>query len=810
MSPTDTSPSFGTGLSDIVTTIAGYAEMRPGFSLTVEPSPTSFINLNRLFTWNRFDGKLITMACQVNSSNQSVVYKMVSGADNSFVSVFTDTGSSNLFDFAVSNNTVYFSNGNVAKAWEPINGIRNWGIAIGSVNNASGSTIAGTGANLNDGIKIAWINPANVNSTVSFATASVPGSQATQFDQASQFGFALTGTTTIIGIQVSVVAERSVSDPSVTIIVEIMKLGVQTGNIKTANNITSSPVTYTFGGTSDLWGTTWTANDINQSTFGVGIRMTNDAATSPIFSIRNVQITVFGIGGPSVAVSGSAGSFSANIGYQYVFCYGNSNSGHISSPTPTSASTGAFGGIISNSVLAAGGSGYVANDTGIISAGSFNATYTVNTVTGGAVTTYTINAGGSGYVVGNNVGTQRGGGQPGTGTGFTINITGISGKANVSISLTASTDTQVNQIRVYRSTDSVAAGISSGTFFELPTSPYSNTTQNVTDNAVDTSLNIFSLAPFPGFNDPPTPGQPVSYFSGRMWLFNNNQVVFSGLEETIAGVTEEAFPSGPAGNFWKFDQPVQGLAVAGTGLSQTLAVFCGGRLYGIVGSSLDTFRRFLVTNRRGCRNLNTITTLGGAIAWFDSSQTVWMTDGQSLQEISLDIPPDLAGLSPTGANFTFHVSGRFHWLICAFPTKIFVYDLDLSQWLPPWSVNNNTVFSGETSAGVYELMLSTGTKALKMNQTGIVGSFNDNGNTYSPVVRTNNHAVVPDFGKRFSYNSMGLYDQPSRTGTGWYIQSDTNSLVTFGDVGILVDDDPLNANSAYTSIVTNKITPHVA
>ena len=86
----------------------------------------------------------------------------------------------------------------------------------------------------------------------------------------------------------------------------------------------------------------------------------------------------------------------------------------------------ATGGAISTSVLASGGSGYVANDTGVIlGANGSLATYLVNTVSSGAVATYTLSAAGTGYVAGYGFGTAAAGAQPGAGTGFGVNITAV-------------------------------------------------------------------------------------------------------------------------------------------------------------------------------------------------------------------------------------------------------------------------------------------------------------------------------------------------------------------------------------------------
>lgn len=81
-------------------------------------------------------------------------------------------------------------------------------------------------------------------------------------------------------------------------------------------------------------------------------------------------------------------------------------------------------GAIASSSLGDGGLAYVVNDTGIIVNGSGQvATYTVNTVSAsGAVLTYTISGAGTGFLPGNGYLTQVGGGQPGIGSGLTINV----------------------------------------------------------------------------------------------------------------------------------------------------------------------------------------------------------------------------------------------------------------------------------------------------------------------------------------------------------------------------------------------------
>ncbi len=732
VSPTETDPCYIPGSFNVLTSITGFAERRPGFADTVESVETLFNNLQRLFTWDRFDGTFIEMAVDINASNQATVYKRVVGTDLSFILIYTDTGSATPFDFVVSNNAVYFSNGNVAKKWNPVNGVTNWGISAGSGTGGGsiyGPTGAGTGSDqATSGGTIAWANPGNIttnDNNFATATVSAPVNPGSHFLQASNFGFAVAAGSTVTGIQVEIKGFQS-SVNAENIEVQLSRgLGSGIGNVKfipwpTSNSFVS------LGDTSDLWGWSPTIADVNSTPFGCIIFANTNAATAT-FSVDFVRITVFATTGSVVTLSGTG--VTANIGYQFVYCYGNSNSGHISSPTPPS-----------NVVKPA--------------------------------------------------------------------------NQQMNIPLVASGDPQVNQIHVFRSTDSVAAGFNAGVYFEIPTSPYPNTTATVVDVALDTSLLVSSVAPLPGFNDPPTPFRQPVYFAGRVWGFFNNQVFYSGLEETLVGVPEESFVSGLGGNFFNFDEPVQALAVAGTGLGQTLMIYCGGRVYGIAGNTLDTFRKFLISNRRGCRNLTCVSSLGGMVAWLDSSMQVWATDGNSLQELSIDIRPDLAVQTQVGASMTFHVSGKYHWLVLAFEHLMYVYDMDSEQWMPPWTVASNYVYSGETSAGVYELLLATyqginlpplTNKALKLSPT----AHNDDGSPYVFVLQTTLFSVVPNFGKRFSYAGMGTYDEPSRTGYPTNIHVDSNA-VTLKDVALCSDDDPFNASTPYVSVFGNAVSPTVA
>ncbi len=104
---------------------------------------------------------------------------------------------------------------------------------------------------------------------------------------------------------------------------------------------------------------------------------------------------------------------------------------NFSAPRPgkiyKAAITSASGGAISASAVYAGGSGYVAFDTGIILSGNgTQATYVIQTVdANGTVTALSVSGAGTGYQPIKGALTTPAGGQPGSGSGLQITITSV-------------------------------------------------------------------------------------------------------------------------------------------------------------------------------------------------------------------------------------------------------------------------------------------------------------------------------------------------------------------------------------------------
>lgn len=440
-SPVSTETFFDSGSVDILTSIAGIAQRRPGFADYVETTPTFFVNLKRIYTWDRFDGNFYIMFCDLLVSGVANVYKLQVGVDASAVLIYTDPNPTNTpYDFVSSNNTLYFSNGFYVKKWSPDfvsvgnpSGVRDWGLEAYSASSTL-TAYTGTGANVSPGSGNAWANPTNIQGApdLAYSTGFLNWSGSnrinTQYLQASNFGFAVPSVNSIQGIQVDITGHwtqtTGTGKPFLT--AQLMTNGVAVGNIQSNTFGSTTDFTLTFGGPSDTWGTTLSSFLVNAANFQVQIQGIGHTAfgSQPTFvnssgtiSIDSCLVTVSDSGSPIVTFTGTG--LTATTGYQYVICYGDSITGMVGSPCPPS------------------------------------------------------------------------------------NLVKPSNQS-MSIPVQAIADPDINQIRIFRTTDS-ATGIGGQAYFEIPNSPVANANASITDSATDIQLNPYSIAPTPTFNDPPPP-----------------------------------------------------------------------------------------------------------------------------------------------------------------------------------------------------------------------------------------------------------------------------------------------------------------
>lgn len=199
-SPTSASAQY-VGGSNVLTSIKGQAELRPGFPDAMESSPVVLgagETISRTFLWSKWSGQYYCMMSTVDASN-SYVYKMAIGSDASFVKIHTCAGSTNPFRYQTANDTVYFGNEVDMKKFRATSvsdtNVYNWGIAAPSA--APTATLAGTGITgnyfycytfWNDNTShesspspvSAVVSPANQTATVTMSNAGVD-SQVTHF-----------------------------------------------------------------------------------------------------------------------------------------------------------------------------------------------------------------------------------------------------------------------------------------------------------------------------------------------------------------------------------------------------------------------------------------------------------------------------------------------------------------------------------------------------------------------------------------------------------------------------------------------------
>jgi hypothetical protein len=166
---------------------------------------------------------------------------------------------------------------------------------------SSGSRDAGTGTDVADIGTVSWKNPDHITSPGSpnaFSNPIPDNGGITHYLQGTDYGFTIPTDATINGIVVEISRKSSeTGSPFITDnIVRLVKGGALIGDNKAATGI-DWPITFSiarYGGVSDLWGTTWTASDINESNFGAVLSVSNPNPTSfGKATVDWIRITVY-------------------------------------------------------------------------------------------------------------------------------------------------------------------------------------------------------------------------------------------------------------------------------------------------------------------------------------------------------------------------------------------------------------------------------------------------------------------------------------------------------------------------------------
>lgn len=154
-----------------------------------------------------------------------------------------------------------------------------------------------------------WTNPSNV--TADDGNSATRSAANPLVFNSTNFGFALPSTDVIDSITVRV-DNWAETSPASTSSLQLIKAGTPVGTDNAAwLTWTGSEATTNLSG--GLWGTTWTADDINNSGFGVAIDAITDGDPADFF-LEYVEITVYHSGSsiqrsPTGGVGYSSGGF---------------------------------------------------------------------------------------------------------------------------------------------------------------------------------------------------------------------------------------------------------------------------------------------------------------------------------------------------------------------------------------------------------------------------------------------------------------------------------------------------------------------
>ncbi len=164
----------------------------------------------------------------------------------------------------------------------------------------SGPNDAGNGTNVSIGTNASWSNPGYIVNTSDANYASVSTNNGTPSDylQGTGYNFGIPSNAEIQGIQVIInrLGGQGGSSGFYDVNVYLVKNNsIQISGDNKANLGTRWPTslgTQSYGGSSDLWGNSWIASDINNANFGVALSNRNSSNTTRTASVDYMRITV--------------------------------------------------------------------------------------------------------------------------------------------------------------------------------------------------------------------------------------------------------------------------------------------------------------------------------------------------------------------------------------------------------------------------------------------------------------------------------------------------------------------------------------
>lgn len=155
-----------------------------------------------------------------------------------------------------------------------------------------GPTIVGTGADDAAIGNTAWTNPGNITADdASYATVAVSNVAVAHYAKGTNCGFSIPANATITGVVVDVKIKSGTTGAQFNS-VKLCKAGTITGTSQSGGeSIPTTEGVQSYGSSSNLWGTTLTPSDVNNSGFGVGVSVIGNASGQTV-SLNDIAITI--------------------------------------------------------------------------------------------------------------------------------------------------------------------------------------------------------------------------------------------------------------------------------------------------------------------------------------------------------------------------------------------------------------------------------------------------------------------------------------------------------------------------------------
>lgn len=156
-----------------------------------------------------------------------------------------------------------------------------------------GTAISDTGNPL--GSSVVWVSPEQAGvDDGNYTTATVTTiDEVSEYLKCTNFGFTVPGGATIDGIVVEIDRKCDVASAFSDVSIKIVKGGTISGTDQSTGAFwPTSDTIATFGSSSNKWGLSWSASDINSSGFGVAINGMDNSVGSEVARLDFVRITV--------------------------------------------------------------------------------------------------------------------------------------------------------------------------------------------------------------------------------------------------------------------------------------------------------------------------------------------------------------------------------------------------------------------------------------------------------------------------------------------------------------------------------------